>query len=463
MEQSTTNYTETISRVMEIEDLTWGDPKKDYLVRFRGRLTVSRKRAKDDLTAAFQAEKLSPILRTEDGRDVVLLISDPISSIVSQVFEIEDTMWGEPENIYLVRYMGRLTTDSVEAYDHLEEAFLPQNLTPLFRVVDDQQAIVLQKGVLNPRASNPWVNLALFILTFASMTVVGIRIPEGAPISGSLNDLATYFTTGLPFSLSLMAILLAHEFGHYIAARVHKTPTTLPYFLPLPLAPFGTLGAFIQLKSPPKNKRILHDIGISGPLAGLVVAIPLLIVGLSLSDLNTLPSAVPQGGSFLLEGNSIAYLFSKFFVFGKWLPAPVDMGGLHPFLYWLRFFFTGSPFPAGGLDVTIHPIALAGWGGLLVTALNLIPVGQLDGGHIIYVLAGKAARKLYPIILTLMIVLGLSWQGWWLFAVLLSFMGRTYAEPLDQITVLDPRRKAFAILGLVIFVLVFTPVPMQVF
>ncbi|MCP4418636.1 MAG: site-2 protease family protein, partial [Chloroflexi bacterium] len=177
----------------------------------------------------------------------------------------------------------------------------------------------------------------------------------------------------LAFAVSLLAILLAHEFGHYLAGRYHKTAVTLPYFLPLPVWPFGTLGAFIQLKEAPKNKRILHDIGVAGPLAGLVVAIPVLLWGLKLSDIGELPLFILDGEFFSLEGNSILYLLAKYAVFGEWLPSPANYGLLSPFEHWVRFFFTGHPLPLGGRDVLIHPVAFAGWGGLLVTSLNLIP------------------------------------------------------------------------------------------
>jgi membrane-associated protease RseP (regulator of RpoE activity) len=149
-------------------------------------------------------------------------------------------------------------------------------------------------------------------------------------------------------------------------------------------------------------------------------------------------------------------------VFGDLLPAPVNFDGMPPWLYWLRYFFTGRPFPLGGTDVLLHPVALAGWAGLLITALNLIPAGQLDGGHVMYVLLGRQkAARLLPIILALIALLGIFWAGWWLWVALIFFLGRTYAEPLDQITPLDDRRRMLAVLALIIFVLIFTPIPMN--
>jgi membrane-associated protease RseP (regulator of RpoE activity) len=289
------------------------------------------------------------------------------------------------------------------------------------------------------------------------------------PLSADLRVIAPHLApaliSGLEFSISLLLILLAHEFGHYLAARSHRTAVTLPYFLPFPypFSPFGTLGAFIQLKEPPKNKRILMDIGIAGPLAGLVVAIPILILGLSLSEIDRLPGIVSRNTAFSLEGNSILYLFAKYLVFGEWLPKPESYAGLHPLFYWVRYFFTGRPAPLGGTDVMLHPIAWAGWTGLLVTALNLIPAGQFDGGHLIYVLFGKKAQLILPFILVLLIILGLFWPGWWLWAFLIFFLGRIHAEPLDQITELDQKRKVLAAIGVIVFILVFTPVPLRLF
>jgi membrane-associated protease RseP (regulator of RpoE activity) len=264
---------------------------------------------------------------------------------------------------------------------------------------------------------------------------------------------------GWPFAVSLLAILLAHEFGHYLAARYHRSAVSLPYFIPFPISLFGTMGAFIQLKSPPKNRNVLLDIGAAGPYAGLIIAIPVLIYGLVTSELHNLPDVFQQGQVF--EGNSIFYLGIKYAVFGELLPKPESFYGLSTMIYWLKYFFTGTPLPTGGIDVTLNQVAWAGWAGLLVTALNLIPAGQLDGGHLLYVLFGRNAKKLLPVILGILVLLGFVWSGWWLWAFLILILGRVHAEPLDQITPIDQRRKAIAIIGLVLFVLLFMPVPLM--
>ncbi len=135
----------------------------------------------------------------------------------------------------------------------------------------------------------------------------------------------------------------------------------------------------------------------AGPLIGFVVAVVVLFIGLSLSSLGPIETSLPEGYVHFIEGNSLLYLGAKYLTFGKLLPQPVSYGGVAPFAYWLRYFFTGRPWPLGGLDVIIHPVAWAGWAGLFVTAMNLIPAGQLDGGHILYVLFGKkVAQWIYP-------------------------------------------------------------------
>jgi membrane-associated protease RseP (regulator of RpoE activity) len=351
---------------------------------------------------------------------------------------------------------------------HKVVGIIPQPAISIPAQERSPHVVLLMQGVLRPSPSKVWVNILLFTLTVISMVVSGIYYTLGGiyqgPANANFSGLWPYILASIPgglaFAVGLLGILLAHEFGHYLAGRYHHTSVTLPYFLPFPFSQFGTLGAFIQLKEPPKNKRILLDIGMAGPLAGLVVAIPVLLLGLSLSRVDTIPIALAPGQGLQLEGNSILYLLSKFVIFGQLLPAPDSYGGLSPLMYWLRYFFTGQPFPWGGVDVMLHPLAWAGWAGLLVTALNLIPAGQLDGGHAIYVFLGRRAIGLLPYILVVLVLLGLVWPGWWLWAALIFLLGRSHAEPLDQITPLDPQRRALAIVGLIVFILVFTPVPL---
>ena len=377
------------------------------------------------------------------------------TNFVSRVFRIEDVTSEDPRKGFFLRYRGELLNeDSAQAYDQLAEYLDPYNTMPLFRMEEGRQVIYLAPKQPEPPKDKVSTNVILFVLTVFSVMLAGAQ-PDG-PIPndfvGQMLVLGKSIFTGWPFALSLLGILVAHEFGHYFMSLYHKTPATLPYFIPFPFSPLGTMGAAIIMRGTPKNKRILFDIGVAGPIAGLVVAIPVLFYGLSLSTLGTID---PNPNGFI-EGNSLIYLFAKFVTFGQLLPAPLEPQGI---LYWLRYFFTGGPVPFGGTDVFIHPVAFAGWAGILVTALNLIPAGTLDGGHVIYGLFGDKSRKAFPFIVGLLLVFGFFWSGWWLWAALLFWLGRVHAQPLDEITTLDPTRRLIAYTMILVFLLVFTPVP----
>jgi len=385
--------------------------------------------------------------------------SEILNNIVSRVFRYDDVTMGDPKKGYFLRYRGLLLGDSIEAYDQLAEALRPYDITPLFRLEDGRQIVLLVRGTLHPKPSKVWVNLLLFGLTLLSVLFAGAVSSYSGPVPndmlGQVWTLLSHIGVGWPFAVSLLAILLAHEFGHYFVGRLRGAAVTLPYFIPFPFSPIGTMGAFIQMKSIPRNKRALFDLAVAGPLAGLVVAIPVLLLGLSQSSLGTVTSFP---GSFM-EGNSLLYLLAKFAVFGKLLPAPGNLSGLPLLYHWISYFFVGSPSPIGSTDVFISPVAWAGWVGLLVTFLNLIPAGQLDGGHVIYAIFGKRVNRIVPFILIFTVLLGFFWSGWWMWSFLIFLFGRSHAEPLDQITQLDSRRKALGILMLVIFLLVLMPVP----
>lgn len=353
---------------------------------------------------------------------------------MADLFLVGDTTLDVPHPGY-VRFRGRFLQDPAHCFERLRQGFEAQGFTPLIREVEGRTAVIALPLVIEATDSNPTINFVLFIATIFSTMMVGGY--EAIATAQSVPELVRGFLSGWPFSLCIMLILTAHELGHYFAARYHKVPVTLPYFIPLPfpaISFIGTLGAFIRLKGPAQNRRVLLDIGAAGPLAGLVFAIPILFYGLSTSALAPLPTA-----PYLLEGNSLFYLFAKFVVFGQVLPA-------------------------NGLDVTLNQVAWAGWVGLLVTSLNLIPAGQLDGGHMAYVLFGEKARQFFwPIVIGLgllaLFTLTFTWVIW---IVLLYYVGRRHAEPLDDVTRLDPVRRGIAIFGLVLFVLTFTPIPLQI-
>jgi len=401
---------------------------------------------------------------------------DLLTSRVARIFRVEDVTMGNPKE-WIARYRGYLLSeDTVAAYDQLADALRPYNITPLFRKEqgDKQVIFLVPTPPVAKIGSRLYVNVILFILTVFSVMLMGVDPPPEAIAAGdtsTIQFLFRYILSGWPFALSMMGILFAHEMGHYIMCRYYNVPATLPFFIPAPLiSPLGTLGAFIAMRGIPKNKRVLFDVGVAGPLAGVVIAIPVLFIGLSLSQLGPIGPAAP-GTMSMLEGNSLFYLFSKYMVFGKLLPEPVSMDGLSPAMYWLRYFFTAQPIPFNGLDVQLHNVALAGWAGLLVTALNLVPVGTLDGGHVAYGLFGEKARRIFPVAIGALIALsflpslltlslGAFNFSWLLWLFILFWLGNVRTQPLDDITPLDGKRRALGFFMLLLFILLFTPIPM---
>jgi len=302
--------------------------------------------------------------------------------------------------------------------------------TPLLRRTDDgiRQEVLALPMTFTPAKARPVLALVLFGLTVLSCLFVGAQMWEWVGASGQIN---LNLLDGVPFAATILAILATHEFGHYLTARRLGSSTSLPYFIPLPFGPFGTLGAFISMSAPPRNRRHLLAIGAAGPLAGLVLAVPLLWLGLSLSHVQPLPL-----GGYQMEGNSLLYAGLKFLMFGKFLPS-------------------------GGEDVFIHPIAFAAWAGLLVTGLNLIPAGQLDGGHIVYALLGrKGARIATWGVLAALVGLSFLWSGWVLWLGLVFLFSRFQDMPFDDLTELTRAQRAFAVGMIAIFFLVFTPIPL---
>ncbi len=357
-----------------------------------------------------------------------------IQSAVRAVFDITSITRAPSPRIAL-RFDGTLRTDSERAYQHIDTALAPLGYTPILRDDDGAPVLLVMHGRFAPKPWSVWPNVILLVLTIFSMLSVGAGIEMGqrgmiGPETG-VNDIYANLLLGWPYALSLLLILGAHEMGHFITARRHNTPVSWPYFIPFPNF-FGTMGALIAQRAPAKNARIAFDIGVAGPLAGMVFAVPILLIGLATSPVQPHP-----GVPYIIEGNSILYALSKFLVFGRFLPG-------------------------GGEDVFINQMAQAGWTGLFVTALNLIPVGQLDGGHVLYALFGARARKLYwPIMVGVLALALFVSPAWGLWVLLLFFFGRTHIPPLDTLTQIDPQRRRVALLAFIIFVMVFVPNPLR--
>jgi membrane-associated protease RseP (regulator of RpoE activity) len=274
----------------------------------------------------------------------------------------------------------------------------------------------------------PGLHLALFAATFVT-TAMASALHQGIDVF----DEPSGIVSGIPYAIALMTILLFHECGHYFLARAHRVDATLPFFIPAPPILFfiGTLGAFIRMRTLPRDRRALFDIGAAGPWAGMLVAVPILMLGLSLSEIRP---AAPGGEAGLFLGDSLLFKALSWLVLGT-----------------------------SGSDVTIvlHPVALAGWVGLLVTALNLLPIGQLDGGHVVYAAFGERwHRWISRGTLTALIVLGVGGAVTWLvWAVLLSFLGMRHPRLLEPEQPLDRSRRWAAVATLVMFLITFMPEP----
>ncbi len=385
-----------------------------------------------------------------------------LDKTIGKYFQIDEITYGGPKQPFVVRYRGNLiNNDSQSSYDLIANAILDEKLVPMMHRENGVINLYLIPDMTKKKILNPRVNLILFILTLLSVLFTGGMYGyQGELPQGTYQIIWELIKNGWPFALTLLTILGAHEFGHYFAGRKHGVQVTLPYFIPFPLSLFGTMGAFINMRSLPKNKRSLFDLAIAGPLSSFTLSIIALLIGLNLSEISQLPLAPAETATLQMEGSSIAYLFLKYLVFGKFLPQPAGLSGLSVLTYWVRYFFTGQPFPWGAMDVMLHPVAWAGWAGLFVTGINLIPAGQLDGGHIFSTLFGtETAKKVFPFIIGALAILGIFSNVWWVWAALLFFTGRRHAQPLDQVTELDKNRKILGYAALVIFVLTFIPVP----
>ena len=284
-----------------------------------------------------------------------------------------------------------------------------------------------------------WLHVLLLLLTILTTTIVGSRMQfnfaHNLPVFDLDRDWSVFVTFwrhpaallgGLPFSLTLITILLAHEFGHYLACVYYGVDATLPFFIPAP-TPIGTMGAFIRIKSAIYSKRVLFDVGIAGPIAGFIFLLPALSIGLAFSKI--VPGINHQG----------ALTF-----------------GVPPVLWLLERIIYPGVLP---VDIYLHPVARAGWVGVFATALNLLPVGQLDGGHIVYALTGEKHRWISRMFIALLIPAGLFfWQGWLMWAVLLFLFARRHPAIYDPTDIGRPRVRLGA-LALAMFLLCFMLAP----
>ena len=270
-----------------------------------------------------------------------------------------------------------------------------------------------------PARKRLWLPPTLFVLTLMTTSAVGA--------------LEYGLAGGMLYSASLVLILLFHEMGHYLTARRYRVPASLPYFIPVPLPPFGTFGAVIKMGGRIPDRKALFDIAIMGPAMGLVLALPLAVLGIAGSTVTSLDS-MPAGETLL--GPSILFAFLI-----EWIHGPL----------------------AEGSGLQLHPVATAGWAGLFVTALNLLPMGQLDGGHIVYALFHRRSSLIYHLVFFAFTLFAVLVQPpWLLFLVLFYLLTRLRHPPtMDEHLSIGPRRFALGLLAILFLILSFPPIPIS--
>ena len=284
-----------------------------------------------------------------------------------------------------------------------------------------------------------WLHILLLVLTIATTTLAGVDhyLSFQSDFTGGVVTLSPVMVLrGLWYSGTILAILGCHELGHYFACRYYDVDASLPFFIPVPFVPTGTMGAFIRIREPIRTKRMLFDIGIAGPIAGFVVAVPALFIGMAMSNVVPAPEVMPPGSATL--GQPLLFQLASWVLFGN---APDN--------YMLN----------------MHPVAFAAWFGLLATALNLFPIGQLDGGHISYAVLGRYSTYVTFATVSVAIALtyfSMSWVVWTvLMIVMLVTFGPRHPRTYDEHVTLDRPRLILAIFAVVMFVLCFTPAPFQ--
>lgn len=336
----------------------------------------------------------------------------------------------------LITFVGRYR-EAPGQFEKIQRRFRAHGYTPLLRRRRGQDLLLALEGLAEEgRTGNPLLNLLLLLVTILTTLAAGATLQgeEGlfaALVAGDPESAARAALAGASFAATLLGILGIHELGHYAAARWHGVRATLPYFIPMPVGGLGTLGAFISVRSPMKDRTILFDIGLAGPLAGFLVALPLLIVGVLLSE------PVPAYTS----GLTLASLGSSLLV--RAVTA------------------TFAQIPAGQ-TLALHPVYFAAWFGILITAINLLPIGQLDGGHVAYALFGQQAHHVARGTLILLLVAGAALSSTWLlWALFVLFGGLHHPPPLNDISGVDRNRRWLGLLTAGLFFLIIIPIPFR--
>ena len=351
------------------------------------------------------------------------MLSEAVASNDGRSFTIDQlTRYMQVTGILGNRIMGRISDPVEENVVALKEVFREAGAVAYFERTPDGHAITY--GDAPPkRKRRLWINVLLFVLTIGTTLLVGSVNQGGDPFRHPLDLLLL----GWPFSLSIILVLGSHELAHFFTARRLGVDATPPYFLPVPHPMTGTMGAFIRIDSPVPTKSALVRVGVSGPLVGFLVALPVCFIGLLLSR----PVDVVASKGIQLGSPLIFWALSEL---------------LHPNL-------------GPGKDLLLHPAAFAGWLGLFVTAMNLLPIGQLDGGHVAYAVFGKRWRRLSWFVIAALALMGFFWMGWPFWAVLAVVLGLKHPPPLDDITPLNKVDWRLVAVAVLIIVLTLTPAP----
>lgn len=379
----------------------------------------SEKGEEKEGTEPLKEDTVAPIIKTMEDLFSWDVFFVNRTSTVGDAVIFEGNLRAKPA-IALDILIGRFK----EKFGNKYQLFLQQDSDekPVIVVVPTNEAAIGEKAKV---ASNPLINILLFLATIVTTTMAGAS-HQGI----NLFLEPSKFTIGLPYAFGIMVILGIHELGHYIFARRHGIDTTFPYFIPIPFG-LGTFGAIIQMKSLVKDRKALFDTGIAGPLAGLIVTLPLLFIGLKYSAVikDGSPTGVSLSSSVLL-----AFI------------ARLSLGDAISISH----------------TVLLHPLAFAGWLGLMITALNLLPIGQLDGGHISHGLFGrKRAEVIAHVAFFAIIILGIFvWSGWLFWAILVFFLsGAKGTPPINDVTELDRKRVVIGAIAFVLLFLIMSPLP----
>lgn len=336
----------------------------------------------------------------------------------------------------LVAFRGHLTMDPGEGYRLLRQRFETIGYTPTLHREGEWEVVTALPAVFGQsRPRRPWVNLLLFALTFLTTTFMGALLEQSELL---VERGLTLFLeqpwrllSGIPTALTIMGILGLHELAHYFTARKNKLDSSLPYFIPVPFG-FGTFGAIIRMRTPWENRNALFDVGVAGPIAGILVALPLFFLGLlSAEAMPPMPEGMPLGTPLLL----------------RWM---------EDIVYLVR----GIP---EQYELYISAWAFAAWFGIVVSGFNLMPIGQLDGGHVAYALFGKYTRYLsIAVLIAIAVMAFLLWGGWFAWLAFTFLSGWLHPPPLNMLEPLSKGRVLLGIGVLILTALIFTPIPFPV-